>query len=731
MIHTIKVIDSNTKQETTIQINPHIEFNSFKEKVKSICNTSSDITIYDDQGRVIDELGFAFLPNGASVSVHNPYSFSGSMFSPALVPNYVSAPPTPNFSASPLPSPSFATAPVSFPPSNPTFFDQSKSMTVSEYQKNTYMKEFKEACGTSSTISGLQVRSLLIAHQLDLNDLARIWDLSNVTGGNELTCMEYCIARYLVDCRKQNQQIPAVLPSDLLNSVSDCNQPQSFTSRPQHSSWDESMAADPFPSFNISSPPTPVTNWDRPEIEVMNFQAPTDNISINMELNIPKNQNVNENKEIWRINRSKRKSYELVFERYNKNGYVDGESASVILGNAGIDRSILAKIWQLADFNNEGRLSKQSLFIALHLAWVASKDIPIPDTLPQTLLDSSLPKGRSKGSVQKKGFKGFKDMSVDARDQRPIQLSVNVKRYHEQEINKLDCIGGGTFSKVWRAIVDGEEVAVKEMESATSEEIEMWKKEIEIMEYTRKNKYLVNIVGYAFTDSTFSIIMEYMQQGSLYDLIHKKKISWNIIKKLKILIEIGKGIAGIHSLDVIHRDLKSMNILINSNDEAKIADWGCSRTVNLDIMTVGVGSPLWMAPEVVRSHNYSFPSDIFSFGVVMYEVLNETIPKFNKNERRVYIPSDCIGSNIIGRCTDNNPNLRPTAPTVCEYLQQTGTRLIRAASQSISRSIRNSDSSNIVLPPLSDEGKWFKYFINYDSERLERAIASSGESISF
>lgn len=107
--------------------------------------------------------------------------------------------------------------------------------------------------------------------------------------------------------------------------------------------------------------------------------------------------------------------------------------------------------------------------------------------------------------------------------------------------------------------------------------------------------------------------------------------------QVRILRHVAKGIEAIHAKSIIHRDLKSMNILLDANGNAKIADLGCACFHKLT-MTMNVGSPyvfivsflfsflfpyndsLWMAPEVSKSGSYSFPADIFSYGVVAFEV---------------------------------------------------------------------------------------------------------------
>ena len=111
-----------------------------------------------------------------------------------------------------------------------------------------------------------------------------------------------------------------------------------------------------------------------------------------------------------------------------------------------------------------------------------------------------------------------------------------------------------------------------------------------------------------------------MDNGSLFNILHgrnPKKLEW--IQKLTITSEIASAIAFLHRKEIIHRDLKSQNILLDKHMSAKVADLGLAKsrkimTQTLNKMTQAVGTPLWMAPEVVRGQSYSTSADVFSFG---------------------------------------------------------------------------------------------------------------------
>ncbi|KAG6945634.1 hypothetical protein JG687_00017166 [Phytophthora cactorum] len=99
-------------------------------------------------------------------------------------------------------------------------------------------------------------------------------------------------------------------------------------------------------------------------------------------------------------------------------------------------------------------------------------------------------------------------------------------------------------------------------------------------------------------------------------------------EKIIIALHVCHALTYLHSLEppVIHRDLKSRNILLNEMHEAKLTDFGISRERIDQTMTAGVGTSLWMAPEVMMGEKYDDKADIFSFGVVLSELDLHTLP---------------------------------------------------------------------------------------------------------
>ena len=152
-----------------------------------------------------------------------------------------------------------------------------------------------------------------------------------------------------------------------------------------------------------------------------------------------------------------------------------------------------------------------------------------------------------------------------------------------------------------------------------------------------------NVIGYkeAFWDddgSTLNIVMEYADDGDLSKKIqHQQKKTckdkhFSENKILKYFYQICKGIEYIHSKNIIHRDIKSQNIFLMKNGTIKIGDFGIAKALtktNSNAMTV-IGTPYYFSPEIINGEAYNYKTDIWSLGVVLYEMCNLKLP-FDSN----------------------------------------------------------------------------------------------------
>ncbi|KAJ0389497.1 hypothetical protein ATCC90586_011362 [Pythium insidiosum] len=185
-------------------------------------------------------------------------------------------------------------------------------------------------------------------------------------------------------------------------------------------------------------------------------------------------------------------------------------------------------------------------------------------------------------------------------------------------------ISRGAFGEVYRARYDDSDVAVKILapdRRRLMHEIEDFAREALYLTYLHHER-IVRFIGVAWnTPSDMCIVSELMTGGDVLDLLrqfqHDGQPQGFTAFKARIALHVAEALVYLHSRNpkLLHRDLKSKNILLTENGDAKLTDFGVSRQWEDLTLTAGVGSLLWMAPEVVFGERYDEKADIFSFGV--------------------------------------------------------------------------------------------------------------------
>ncbi|KAH7657790.1 Non-specific serine/threonine protein kinase protein [Dioscorea alata] len=248
-------------------------------------------------------------------------------------------------------------------------------------------------------------------------------------------------------------------------------------------------------------------------------------------------------------------------------------------------------------------------------------------------------------------------------------------------------VGIGFFGEVFRGIWNGTDVAIKVFleQDLTTENMEDFCNEISILSCLRHPNVIL-FLGACMKPPHLSMVTEYMEMGSLYYLIHmsgqKKKLSWR--KKLKFIRDICKGLMYMHRMKIVHRDLKSANCLVNKYWTVKICDFGLSRVMTDVPMRdeSSAGTPEWMAPELIRNEPITEKCDIFSLGVIMWELCTLSRPwegisavkviyEVANEGTRLEVPEGPIGK-LISECWAE-PDMRPSCQEIltrlvdCEY----------------------------------------------------------------
>ncbi|KAG2797326.1 hypothetical protein PC116_g25935 [Phytophthora cactorum] len=204
-----------------------------------------------------------------------------------------------------------------------------------------------------------------------------------------------------------------------------------------------------------------------------------------------------------------------------------------------------------------------------------------------------------------------------------------------------ELISRGGFGEVYRGRYRDQNVAVKTLLPSTRKDmnhIEAFLAEIKLMA-TMEHPQIVQFIGVAWESlSELYAVSEFMEGGDLRTLLVKYYENGHPRgfdpAKTKMALQVAHALTYLHSLDpvVLHRDLKSRNILLTETLNAKITDFGASRERSDKTMTAGVGTSFWMAPEVVMGEQYGEKADVYSFGVVLSELDTHELPYSHAKE---------------------------------------------------------------------------------------------------
>ncbi|KAK4259715.1 hypothetical protein QN277_006019 [Acacia crassicarpa] len=207
-----------------------------------------------------------------------------------------------------------------------------------------------------------------------------------------------------------------------------------------------------------------------------------------------------------------------------------------------------------------------------------------------------------------------------------------LKKY-TNNFSDANAIGAGGYGKVYQAVLSsGELVAVKRASQESMQGAFEFKTEIELLSRVH-HKNLVGLVGFCYDKGEQMLVYEYVPNGTIMDsLSGKSGIRMNWIRRLKVAVGAARGLAYLHELadpPIIHRDIKSSNILLDDHLNAKVADFGLSKLKDSDrghITTQVKGTMGYMDPEYYMTQQLTVKSDVYSFGITMLELVTARKP---------------------------------------------------------------------------------------------------------
>ena len=274
------------------------------------------------------------------------------------------------------------------------------------------------------------------------------------------------------------------------------------------------------------------------------------------------------------------------------------------------------------------------------------------------------------------------------------------------------------LTKVYRCNVNGVTYAVKNF---NVNDIQFSQKEFQseiALMSLLNHKNIVSAVAASTQKPHLFILANLYTRGSLTDVMKAENLHFSTV--LRILLDAARGMEYLHSLNIIHRDVKPGNILVGDDFSAAVSDFGTSRVCK-DRMTPTVGTAIYMAPDLVESTSYTKKADVYSFGITMWEVMERRSP-FPSSQPidiifsakagvRPTFTSNCPLQDLIRACWDANPEIRPSFAAIeaqLEELQKNVEDYVLAAPSAKNTSV-------VRLPPKLSKDISRESLINQDA----------------
>ncbi|KAG4914751.1 hypothetical protein JHK87_052308 [Glycine soja] len=275
-------------------------------------------------------------------------------------------------------------------------------------------------------------------------------------------------------------------------------------------------------------------------------------------------------------------------------------------------------------------------------------------------LDSSIASSWSENLKRNSHFSWWNHQNKDRFASASGILKYLYKEIQKATQNFTTTLGQGSFGTVYKATMPtGEVVAVKVLAPNSKQGEKEFQTEVFLLGRLH-HRNLVNLVGYCVDKGQRILVYQYMSNGSLANLLYgeEKELSWD--QRLQIALDISHGIEYLHEgavPPVIHRDLKSANILLDHSMRAKVADFGLSKEEIFDDRNSGLkGTYGYMDPAYISTSKLTTKSDIYSFGIIVFELITAIHPHQNLMEYVNLAAMDHDGvdeildKQLVGKC---------------------------------------------------------------------------------
>ena len=349
------------------------------------------------------------------------------------------------------------------------------------------------------------------------------------------------------------------------------------------------------------------------------------------------------------------------------------------------------------------------------------------------------------------GLKLSQQLSRQGSNQRIKFYTIGELEKATKKFDESNIIGRGGFGIVYKGtLIDGRIVAIKKCKMAGESQGKDFINEVGILSQIN-HRHVVQLLGCCLETEVPSLVYEFINNGNLSDYIHDEckasSITWET--RLRIASQTAEALYYLHSkasIAIIHRDVKSTNILLDEDYDVKVCDFGASRVISLDktqLSTAIQGTPGYLDPESMQTNQITEKSDVYSFGVVLVELLTGKKALFFEKEQRILtmlflfalkddklfeVLEDCIVNNgnhmqilkvahLAKKCLSQKGEDRPTMKKVVVELE-----IIRMIGENVAEQIpEGPEDSTYFLEESSAQC----YFGNGESSTATHSMVGS------